>query len=126
VNAPSAWAAVRLKNGDTLISGNQHGYVREVNPEGVTVWEIDAHDLPGIPLYTVQELDRLANGDTLICNWPGELPLSEWPNAVQVIEVTPDKRVVWALHDYPDLGPASTIQLLDQPGNSEKPGDIER
>jgi hypothetical protein len=27
VAAPSAWAAVRLKNGNTLISGNQHGYV---------------------------------------------------------------------------------------------------
>jgi len=31
VPAPSAWAAVRLTNGNTLISGNQHGYVREVN-----------------------------------------------------------------------------------------------
>jgi len=28
VDAPSAWAAVRLKNGNTLISGNQRGYVR--------------------------------------------------------------------------------------------------
>lgn len=26
VPAPSAWAAVRLENGNTLISGNQHGY----------------------------------------------------------------------------------------------------
>ncbi|HEV2133499.1 MAG TPA: hypothetical protein VGR47_04495 [Terracidiphilus sp.] len=126
VNAPSAWAAVRLKNGNTLISGNQHGYVREVDPEGRTVWEIDHDDLPGITLYTVQELDRLANGDTLICNWPGELPLAEWPKAVQVVEVTPDKHVVWVLHDFEELGPASTIQLLDQPGNSEKPGDVER
>src|SRR5262245_38791780 len=41
VPAPSAWAAVRLKNGNTLISGNQHGYVREVNPKGETVWEIN-------------------------------------------------------------------------------------
>jgi hypothetical protein len=31
VAAPCAWAAVRLKNGNTLISGNQQGYVREVN-----------------------------------------------------------------------------------------------
>jgi hypothetical protein len=126
VNAPSAWAAVRLKNGDTLISGNQHGYVREVDPEGKTVWEIDRTDLPGITLYTVQELDRLANGNTVICNWPGELPLSEWPKAVQVIEVTPNKQVVWFLRDFEDLGPASTIQLLDQPGSSEQPGDVER
>ncbi|HLJ78113.1 MAG TPA: hypothetical protein VKT75_11905, partial [Acidobacteriaceae bacterium] len=126
VDAPSAWAAVRLRNGDTLISGNQHGYVREVNPEGKTVWEINRSDLPGITFHTVQEVDRLANGDTVICNWPGELPLSAWPGAVEVVEVTPDKKVVWTLADYKELGPASTIQLLDQPGNSEKPGDLER
>ena len=34
VAAPSAWAAVRLKNGNTLISGNEKGYVREVNRQG--------------------------------------------------------------------------------------------
>lgn len=126
VDAPSVWAAVRLKNGDTLISGNQHGWVREVDPQGKIVWEINRNDLPDITLYTVQEVDRLANGDTVICNWPGELPLSDWPSAVQVVEVTPNKKVVWALHDYEDLGPASTIQLLDQPGNTEKPGELER
>lgn len=65
VPAPSAWAAVRLKNGNTLISGNQHGYVREVDPSGKTVWEINKDDLPGIPLHTVQEVSRLANGNTL-------------------------------------------------------------
>jgi outer membrane protein assembly factor BamB len=58
VPAPSAWAAVRLKNGNTPISGNQHGYVRDVNPKGETVWEIGQNDLPGIPLYTVQEVSR--------------------------------------------------------------------
>jgi len=58
VDAPSAWLAIRLKNGNTLISGNQHGYVREVNPKGETVWEINKDDLPGFPLYTVQGLNR--------------------------------------------------------------------
>ena len=31
VKAPAPWAAVRLKNGDTLISGNESGYVREMD-----------------------------------------------------------------------------------------------
>jgi hypothetical protein len=114
VDAPSAWAAVRLKNGNTLISGNQHGYVREVNPKGETVWEINAHDLPGIQLYTVQEVSRLANGNTLINNWVGSVPQADWPTVVQLIEVTPDKKVVWALRDWTTLGPASSTQLLDE------------
>src|SRR5262249_22659479 len=108
VPAPSAWAAVRLENGNTLISGNQHGYVREVNRAGDTVWQIDKDDLPGMPLYTVQEVSRLANGNTLINNWSGSLPQAEWPNVVQLIEVTPDKKVVWALRAWDTLGPASS------------------
>lgn len=119
-DAPSAWAAVRLKNGSTLISGNQHGYVREVNRAGATVWEINKNDLPGITLFTVQEVTRLANGNTLINNWPGGVPQEEWPQVVQVIEVTPEKKVVWALRDWNALGPASSTQLLDQPGAAER------
>lgn len=125
VEAPSAWAAVRLKNGNTLISGNQHGYVREVNPQGQVVWEINKNDLPGIPLYTVQEVDRLDNGNTLINNWAGSIPQDQWPTAVQLIEVTPEKKVVWALRDWKTLGPASSTQLLDQPGYAEN-SDLQR
>jgi len=125
VAAPSAWAAVRLKNGNTLISGNQHGYVREVNFKGETVWEINKDDLPGIPLLTVQEVSRLANGNTLINNWAGSRPIEEWPQVVQLIEVTPDKKVVWALRDWKTLGPASSTQLLDERGVPEK-GELQR
>jgi len=125
VPAPSAWAAVRLKNGNTLISGNQHGYVREVNKKGETVWEINKNDLPGITLYTVQEVSRLKNGNTLINNWSGSRPLADWPDVVQLLEVTPDKKVVWALRDWRILGPASSTQLLDEPGVPEK-GDQQR
>jgi outer membrane protein assembly factor BamB len=120
VPAPSAWAAVRLKNGNTLISGNRNGYVREVNSKGEIVWEVTRNDLPGIPLYTVQEVSRLANGNTLINNWAGSLPMDQWPSVVQLIEVTPERKVVWALRDWSTLGPASSTQLLDEPGAAEK------
>jgi hypothetical protein len=125
VPAPAAWAAVRLDNGNTLISGNGLGYVREVNPQGQVVWELNKNDLPGIPLYTVQELSRLHNGDTLINNWTASLPLQEQPATVQLIEVTPGKKVVWALRDWKNLGPSSSTQLLDEPGIPEH-GDLQR
>ena len=127
VDAPSAWAALRLKNGNTLISGNQHGYVREVNPAGKIVWEINKDDLPGIHLYTVQEVERLTNGNTVICNWFGGVKKEDWSKVVQIIEVTPEKKIVWALRQWknPDLGPASSIQLLDEPGIPEN-GDLQR
>jgi hypothetical protein len=121
VDAPSAWTAVRLANGNTLIGGNQHGYVREVNRQGETVWEINKDDLPGIPLYTVQEVSRLKNGNTIISNWGGSIQKSDWEKVVQYIEVSPDKKVVWALHQWkdPDLGPGSLLQILDEGGQGE-------
>lgn len=113
------WSAVRLKNGNTLIPGDTHGCVHEVNPQGEIVWAIEANTLPGVPLSDVQTASRLDNGDTLICNRGGKSP-------VQVVEVTPDKKVVWVLQDYQDLPACSGIQLLDEPGIPEKPGDLQR
>jgi hypothetical protein len=77
-------------------------------------------NLPGITLATVQEVTRLANGNTIINNWPGSVPEQDWPTVVQLIEVTHDKKVVWALRDRTTLGPASSTQLLDQPGSTER------
>jgi hypothetical protein len=124
-DVPSPWSAVRLKNGNTLI-GSNHGFVREVDPEGKTVWEIGQHELRGYPLHIVQEAQRLENGNTLSNNWSGSLKIPGATNWVQLIEVTSDKKIVWALHDYDHLGPASATQLLDEPTNPEKPGDQQR
>jgi len=121
-DAPSVWHAARLKNGNTLISGNQHGFVREINPKGEIVWEVKKGDLPGITINGVHQATRLANGNTVFCNWTAGVKKPDWPNIVQVIEVNPKKEVVWAFREWtdPDLGPASCIQLLDEPGKGEE------
>jgi outer membrane protein assembly factor BamB len=130
VQAPNVWSAVRLKNGDTLLAGDARAYAREVNPRGETVWEFTQADAPGIKLFNVQTAQRLANGDTVICCWvANDKNLAEWKDSVQVLEVAPDKRIVWALRswtDPADLGPATSIQLLDEPGSPETPGDQQR
>ncbi len=122
VKAQSAWSAVRLKNGNTLIAGDAKKYVREVNPQGETVWELTQADVPAIKLFNTQTANRLANGNTVICNWvAGNSHTNEWAGTVQVFEVTPDKQVVWALSSWkdPDLGPSTSIQLLDEPWATE-------
>jgi outer membrane protein assembly factor BamB len=124
----SAWDAIRLNNGNTLISGDEHGYVIEVDPKGQIVWELGKNELPGYPLDVVQEIGRLDNGNTVIANWvAGNVKSDNWPSTVQIVEVTPAKKVVWALRQWnnPDLGPASSIQLLDQAGLPEN-GDLQR
>ena len=127
VNATACWSAIRLHNGNTLISGDFEGYTREVNPKGETVWEFTRADAP-FKVGNTQTANRLANGNTVICSWiAGNNNTAEWAGTVQVFEVTPDKRIVWALSSWknPDLGPATSIQLLDEPGNADN-GDLQR
>lgn len=116
--------ATRLKNGNTLIS-SYPSTVIEVNKNGERVWEFSEKAIPNIQCFIFQEVSRLANGNTLICNWcPVHLKdTKEWTNTVQVLEVTPDKKVVSTLNEWNepcDLGPASSIRLLDEPGIPEK------
>jgi hypothetical protein len=127
VNAKSAWSAIRLHNGNTMISGDGQGYTREVDPSGNTVWELTQKDVP-FKLYNTQTANRLSNGNTVICNWvAGNKNEAEWATTVQVFEVTPKKEVVWALSswDNPDLGPSTAIHLLTDQGLPDK-NDVQR
>jgi hypothetical protein len=72
-----------------------------------------------ITLINTQTCTRLANGNTVICSRGGN---SKGP---QVIEVTPAKKVVWVLQDWANLGPATAVQMLDDPGIPENPGESE-
>jgi outer membrane protein assembly factor BamB len=116
VEIPSPWSALRLKNGNTLIASNRN-FVREVDAKGETVWEFRQADVPEYRIFGTQTAVRLANGNTIINNWRtpagGNYP-------VQFIEVTPEKKVVWAVREWgvgggPNFGASTTVQLLDEP-----------
>jgi hypothetical protein len=115
----SPWAAERLMNGNTLIASNSN-FVREVNAKGETVWEFrPATDVPEYRFWNTQTAVRLANGNTLISNWHGKDAGGE---PVQFIEVTPEKKVVWALRSWTEpanLGTSSNIQILDAAGRPD-------
>jgi len=124
VPAKACWSVIRLHNGNTLISGDSEGYTREVNPKGETVWEFTRADAP-FKVGSTQTAQRLANGNTVITSWiAGNNNTKEWAGTVQVFEVTADKKIVWALSSWenPDLGPATSIQILGEPGNADNGG----
>ena len=124
---PTPWAAARLHNGDTLITDERDKLVREVNPKGETVWQFGQSDLPStIVLHNLQTAERLANDDTVIFSSTGGSKKDDRNQIIQAIEVTPDKKVVWILQDWKNLGPATTAQFLDEPGIPEHPGDLQR
>ncbi len=113
----SPWAAVRLRNGNTLITDENDLITREVNPQKETVWELKPDDLPAEYRYiNTQSATRLANGNTIICSRGGD------GKGPQLVEVTRDKKVVWVLRDWVNFGPATAVQILDDPGIPEKPG----
>jgi hypothetical protein len=123
------WSATPLKNGNFLLAGG--AAVREVNRQKETVWQWTPADTPEYPMTNLQLATRLPNGDTIINNW-----FNQWSGTVdpanapvQAIEVTPDKKVVWVLRSWTapaDLGPSTTIQILDEPSAPENVrfGDI--
>lgn len=119
VDAPGLWSAEPLANDDVLISGNNEKYVREVNRKGDVVWEFTAADAPDLNLANMQTARRLKNGNTLITQWVNEWagPIDKAGAPIQAIEVTPEKKVVWVLRSWTppaDLGPSTTIQILDK------------
>ncbi len=103
------FAAVRLPNGNTLITtGNGHS-VLEVTPQKEIVWQIKQADLPGIMLAWVTTIEVLPSGHYVIgnCHAGRGQPL--------LIELNPKtKHVVWTFDQYDALGNSvSNSQLLD-------------
>jgi hypothetical protein len=139
---PRPWSCQRLHNGNTLITDERDLAVKEVNPAGQLVWSISVHDLdeqyvrggsfdrptvapdsaPGATSEPIgwQSCVRLVNGNTVLCSQGG------YGAGPQFIEVTPQKQVVWALKNWKDLGPATSIQILSDPGVPETPGACQR
>src|SRR4051812_48394222 len=67
-NIDKPWAALRLKNGNTLITDEKNSLTREVNSKGETIWEFNCStDLPAEYRFTSapQSCTRLANGNTI-------------------------------------------------------------
>ena len=122
------WSANPLKNGNVLIVDRQD--IREINHRGETIARFSRSDAGDFKLGSLQLAWRLANGNTLINNWANEWngPIDKSNPPIQAVEMTPDKKVVWVLKSWkdPDLGPATTIQILDEPMATENVsfGDI--
>jgi len=110
VFASGRFVAERLPNGNTLIGCGDDHRVIEVDPQDKIVWEVNQNDIPGNVLGFAAGVVRLANGNTVICNWPGHGGIKGQPS---VFEITPEKKVVWEVKD-PKLKMISCIRILGE------------
>jgi outer membrane protein assembly factor BamB len=119
-NTPSTHSDTRLvrklKHGHYLVAHEQDGFVREYDASGTVVWEYEVpmFDKPARPGHGPEAFGnrlfsatRLASGNTLIGSGNGH----------SVIEVSPNKKIVWMIgqNDLPGITLAwvTTVEPLD-------------
>jgi hypothetical protein len=106
-----AWpfTAIRLANGHTLIDCTHGNLSIEVDGEGKIVWQISNADLPDPLLKDPCGAQRLPNGNTVITSY------GAGDQTVKMLEVTPEKKVVWT-YSQPKNGGIHEFQILDTNG----------
>ena len=102
------FTAIRLSNGNTLVTLTHGNKVVEMDGEGKIVWKITNDDLEGRPLADPCGAQRLPNGNTVIGSYGTNGP-------VKVFEVTREKKIVWR---YTGKHKAHELQVLTTNGKA--------
>ena len=108
---PEAWpfTAIRLPDGHPLTTCTHANMVVEFDKDGKIVWQLTNADLPEPLLADPCGAQRLPNGNTMITSYAAP------KGKVRLLEVTPDKQVVWTHRDDKPHG-IHTFQILTDDG----------
>jgi hypothetical protein len=105
------FTAIRLENGNTLVTLTHGNRVVEFDPAGKVVWLIDNAKVGG-RLADPCGAQRLANGNTVICSYGQRDPLKP-----KLFEVTREGEVVWEFF-HPDAS-AHEVHVITTNGAPE-------
>ena len=87
------FTAIRLKNGNTLVTLTNGNRVVEFNAEGKIIWEIDNSLFKQNPLVDPCGAQRLPNGNTVIASYGSQ-------NGIKIFEIDLYKKIVWTYDNY--------------------------
>ena len=104
------FTAIRLDNGNTVISLTHGNKVVELNPRGEIVWKVTNDDVHGV-FKDPCGAQRLANGDTVIGSHAAN-------QGISMVEVTPENKIVWT-SDHPLAAGVHHFQILTTNGKPE-------
>lgn len=103
------FTAIRLPDGRVLASLTHGNRVAEFDADGKVAWMLTNDDLPAPLLKDPCGVQRLPNGNTVICSY-GAAGADE----VKLLEVTRDKKLVWT-YKSGKPGGIHHAQILDVP-----------
>ena len=82
------FTAIRLENGNTLVTLTNGNRVVELDSKGNIVWMISNSDFDGDPLADPCGAQRLPNGNTVIASYGAK-------DGVKLFEINRNKKIVW-------------------------------
>lgn len=104
------FTAIRLDNGNTLVSLTHGNKVVELNQQGEIIWKVDNTDVNGL-FRDPCGCQRLANGNTVVGSHAANTGIS-------MVEVTPERKIVWT-SDHPLAAGVHSFQILTTNGKPE-------
>lgn len=104
------FTAIRLDNGNTLVSLTHGNKVVELGPRGEVVWKVENSRVGG-RFNDPCGSQRLANGNTVVGSHGAS-------RGISMIEVTPEHKVVWT-SDHPLASGVHHFQILTTNGRPE-------
>jgi hypothetical protein len=116
-----AWKAVRLPNGDTLMSAGYgttlkqgSSFMAEVDAAGKIVRQFGAAaDVPAeVHSYFYATFQLLPNGDVVVANWQGHGAGHNY-SGVQILEFDPKGAIVWEWNDRAFVSSVQAVLVLD-------------
>lgn len=103
------FTAIRLKNGNTLVTLTHGNKVVELDPLGTVVWKISNDDFQEKPFKDPCGAQRLPNGHTVIASYGAS-------EGIRLFEVDNNKKIVWIYKGYG----AHEFQILTTNGKKIK------
>ncbi|MCM4172688.1 hypothetical protein DHD32_14445 [Arenibacter sp. TNZ] len=82
------FTAIRLENGNTVVTLTHGNKVVEFDPQGMVVWKVSNSDVEETPFVDPCGAQRLPNGNTVIASYGAQ-------KGIKLFELTPDKSIVW-------------------------------
>lgn len=104
------FTAIRLDNGNTLVSLTHGNKVVELDPQHRVYWKITNDDVGGL-FKDPCGSQRLANGNTVVGSHAAS-------SGISLVEVTPEHRIVWT-SDHPLAAGVHHFQILTTNGKPE-------